>query len=41
MELAARKISIKPERMTILRGRKLDALKDIPDIRDRIYQPTL
>ncbi|WP_374313447.1 hypothetical protein [Dongia sp.] len=41
MEFAARKISVKPERMTILRGRKLDALKDIPDIRDRIYEPTL
>lgn len=24
-----------------VKGRRLDALKDIPDIRDRIYQPTL
>lgn len=41
MDVSARRISIKPQRMNIVKGRKLDALKDIPDIRDRIYEPTL
>jgi hypothetical protein len=41
MENATRKIRIMPQRMNIVRGRKLDALKDVPDIRDRIYEPTL
>ena len=37
----ANALAVKPERMNVLKGRKLDALQDIPDIRDRIYEPTL
>lgn len=36
--------SIKPLRKTLkksIRGRKYDVLRDVPDIRDRIYEPTL
>lgn len=35
---------IKPQRTTLkrsIRGRKYDVLRDVPDIRDRIYEPTL
>ena len=35
------KINVRPERMDVLSRRKLDALKDIPDVRDRMYEPTL
>lgn len=41
MQSAPRRVSVKPARMNIVKGRKLDALKDVPDIRDRIYEPTL
>nr|WP_298684551.1 C1 family peptidase [uncultured Dongia sp.] len=41
MLISPRKVSVKPARMNIVKGRKLDALKDVPDIRDRIYEPTL
>jgi len=41
VQIDANTVAVKPERMNVLKGRKLDALQDIPDIRDRIYEPTL
>lgn len=39
---APRLVTVERSRKTRpVKGRRLDALKDIPDIRDRIYQPTL